>query len=193
MDEATEKNLIEAAKSGDMTAFEALVKANQAGVRAFFRIRLLDWATADDMAQEVFLTAFKRLAVFRGDSRFGTWTRGIAANHLRNWLRQRRDEPVGCGEELQALFSNRIDLAYEYESCADQEPREAVMLTALERCLARLGRPARALLDDRYSVGKTVREIANETSRGYSAIVMQLLRIRKILANCIRQQLKPAR
>ncbi|MBK1880967.1 sigma-70 family RNA polymerase sigma factor [Luteolibacter pohnpeiensis] len=193
MDESTEKTLINASKLGDIAAFDELVKSNQASIRAYFRMRVFDWAAADDLAQEVFLTAYKRLGTFRGEARFGAWTRGIASNHLRNWLRQRRDEPVGGGEELQSLFTSQIDLSYQFESSVEPEPEEAVMLAALDNCLSKLGRSARSLLDERYHVGKTVREIADGTSRGYSAIVMQLLRIRKILATCIRQQLGPTR
>ncbi len=188
MDESTEKKWIEAAKAGDMAAFESLVEAHQAGVRAFFRMRVFDWSTADDLAQEVFITAFKRIATFRAESRFGTWVRGIAVNHLRNWLRQRRDEPVGGGEELQALFSEQVDLQYHYEQSGGRESEETMMLAALERCLGKLTRSARKLLDERYHLGQTVRDISTRTSRGYSGVVMQLLRIRTMLAGCIRQE-----
>lgn len=190
MDEFTEKNLISAAQSGEMAAFDALVREHQAGVRAFFRMRVFDWATADDLAQEVFLTAFKRITTFRADSRFGTWIRGIATNHLRNWHRQRRDRPVGGGEELQALFSEQIDLNYHCEQPSGREAEETVMLAALDRCVGKLGQPARKLLDDRYRIGRTVRDISEGTARGYSGVVMQLLRIRKVLADCIRQHLE---
>jgi RNA polymerase sigma-70 factor (ECF subfamily) len=192
MDEFTERNLIEAAKSGDMAAFDVLVMAHQASVRAFFRTRIFDWSAADDLAQDVFLTAFKRIATFRAESRFGTWMRGIAVNHLRNWLRQRRDDPVGGGEELQALFSAQIDLNHYCEQPDGRVAEEAVMLSALAICLGKLDGPTRLVLDERYSMGKTVREISAATSRGYSGVVMQLLRIRKILAGCIRQQLEKA-
>lgn len=192
MDEFTERNLISAAKSGEMEAFDTLVRCHQASVRAFFRVRIFDWSTADDLAQEVFLTAFKRITTFRAESRFGTWIRGIATNHLRNWLRQRRDEPVGGGEELQALFCDQIDLNQHCEQAAGREAEEAVMLAALEKCLGKLGGPALTLLNERYKVGRTVREISAATSRGYSSVVMQLLRIRTTLAACIRQQLEQA-
>ena len=110
MDELSEQDLVRAAVAGDLSAFEALVRAHERSVRAFFRIRLFDWSAADDLAQEVFVTAFKRIATFRSDSRFSVWLRGIAINHLRNFLRKRRDEPVGGGEELQKLVTERIDL-----------------------------------------------------------------------------------
>lgn len=189
MDESRERELIQAAKAGDIRAFEDLVKVHQAGVRAFFRMRVFDWAAADDLAQEAFITAFKRIGTFRGDSRFGTWLRGIAANHLRNWLRERRDEPVGGGEELQSLFSGQIHLHHPPEQSCHGESEEAVMLAALEKCVDKLGTPARRLLDERYVRGKTARDISAGSARGYSGVVMQLIRIRKTLADCIRRQI----
>lgn len=189
MEESKEKELILAAKAGDLHAFEELVKCHQSGIRAFFRMRVFDWAAADDLAQDALITAFKRMGTFRGEARFGTWLRAIAANHLRNWLRQRRDEPVGGGEELQALFSEQIDLRHHAEHPTGRDSEEAVMLAALEGCLGKLGGPARRLLDERYTAGKSARDISASSSRGYSGVVMQLIRIRKTLADCIRRQL----
>jgi len=189
MDETIERQLVKVAREGDMAAFDALVRGHQASVRAFFRVRVFDWATADDLAQDVFLTAFKRITTFRAECRFGTWVRGIAINHLRNWQRQRRDKPVGGGEELQELFAEQIDLNYHCEVTPDGEAEETVMLAALDKCVGKLAGPSRKLLDDRYRSGRTVRDIATGTAKGYSGVVMQLLRIRKILADCIQQQL----
>ena len=190
MDEITEYDLTKASAKGDQEAFSKLVEANEAGVRAFFRVRVFDWAAADDLAQDVFVTAYQRIATFRRESRFRGWLRGIAVNHLRNYLRQRRDDPVGGGEELQVLLTQQIDLNYEKHYFSDGEvPEEDVLLDALESCLSEVKGTSRELLEKRYQTGQTVREIAKETGRGYSALVMQLLRIRQSLAECIRQKI----
>jgi len=46
-----------------------------------------DRALAEDMAQEVFLKAFKSLASFRGESAFSTWLTSIAVNTYRSRIR----------------------------------------------------------------------------------------------------------
>jgi RNA polymerase sigma-70 factor (ECF subfamily) len=51
-----------------------------------------------DLAQEVFLLAFRRLDSFRGDARFGTWLYAITRNHCLNALKKWRTEPVKKGE-----------------------------------------------------------------------------------------------
>jgi RNA polymerase sigma-70 factor, ECF subfamily len=53
-----------------------------------------------DLAQEVFLRAFRRLHTFRGDSRFSTWLYVIARNHCLNFLKKRSTEPVESGEAM---------------------------------------------------------------------------------------------
>ncbi|MGH8215597.1 MAG: RNA polymerase sigma factor [Rhodanobacteraceae bacterium] len=63
----------------DRNAFEQLLRRHQGMVRAQLR-RLLhgDAATADDLAQETFLLAWRKLDQFRGDARFSTWLYRIA-------------------------------------------------------------------------------------------------------------------
>lgn len=58
----------------DPRAFEQLVRRHQGMVRAQLR-RLLhgDHAAADDLAQEAFLLAWRKLDQFRGEARFATW------------------------------------------------------------------------------------------------------------------------
>jgi RNA polymerase sigma factor (sigma-70 family) len=78
-----------AVRDGDARVFEILVRRHQGVVRAQLR-RLLsdDPAMADDLAQETFVLAWRKLHQFRGDSRFGTWLYRIAHScflqHLRS-------------------------------------------------------------------------------------------------------------
>lgn len=65
--------------ANDTRAFEQLLRRHQGMVRAQLR-RLLqgDHARADDLAQETFLLAWRKLDQFRGDARFSTWLYRIA-------------------------------------------------------------------------------------------------------------------
>ncbi len=159
--------------------FNDLVREHEGWVRGFFRARLRDWTAADDLAQDVFVTAYRGLKKFRGDSSIATWLRGIALNHLRNFIRKRREQCVGGSEELQVL----MDSAGSDGSDRD----EGGMLEALRECLSRVDGPARELLQKRYVVGQTVRELAAESGRGYSALTMQLHRLRESLADCVKK------
>ncbi len=76
----------------DRAAFGELVLRHQSSVRGFLR-KLLggDAATADDLAQQTFLTAFKNLTRFAGHASFRTWLLGIAHNEFRNARRKHHE------------------------------------------------------------------------------------------------------
>lgn len=70
--------------------FEELVARHLGRVRDFaFRMVLCD-ATADDIAQDVFLKVFRNLETFRGDSKFTTWLYRIAVNTAKEHVRRGR-------------------------------------------------------------------------------------------------------
>lgn len=97
----------------DRHAFAELVKLHQAALRAFLR-RLTqgDHALADDLAQEAFLEAYRKLSAFRGEARFKTWLFGIAYNRFRQSMRTRRGKPVEPGQaQLDAVSESHAPTA----------------------------------------------------------------------------------
>ncbi|KPD22359.1 RNA polymerase sigma factor [Idiomarina abyssalis] len=73
---------------GDQHAFATLVRQHQNGVRNFLRrLTAGDHAQADDLAQEVFLRAYKSLKSFRAEASFSSWLHSIA---YRSFLNERR-------------------------------------------------------------------------------------------------------
>jgi RNA polymerase sigma-70 factor (ECF subfamily) len=98
----------------DRGAFEQLVRRHQGLVRAQLR-RLLhgDEAAADDLAQEVFLLAWRKLEQFRGEARFSTWLYQIAYSCFLQARRRKsqsfEEADDGSAEGLQASL-HPIDL-----------------------------------------------------------------------------------
>jgi RNA polymerase sigma-70 factor (ECF subfamily) len=75
--EVTDLELVRLAQAGDSGAFGELVERNR---RAVFRAALAavgSAAEADDVAQEAFVTAWRKLSGFRGESQFRTWLLSI--------------------------------------------------------------------------------------------------------------------
>ncbi len=102
--------LVEAFRQGRPGAFDAIVRAHQDRVFAFCARMLSDREEALDISQEVFLSAWRNLEAFRGESALLTWLLRIAANRCLNRIRQRkslaaREEPWpeadGEGPEFQ--------------------------------------------------------------------------------------------
>jgi len=93
---ADEAQLVRSSQSGDLDAFNTLVKVHQRQVYNLC-LRMLGSAAAEDAAQETFITAYRRLGSFRGGS-FRAWLLRIAANACCDELRRRRSRPTASLE-----------------------------------------------------------------------------------------------
>ncbi len=80
----SDQPLVAAARRGDRHAFDLLVIRYQHRVMALLRRYAGDQSTAEDLAQETFLRAWRGLPSFRGSSGFFTWLYRIAINTARN-------------------------------------------------------------------------------------------------------------
>ena len=103
----------------DRNAFEQLVRRHQGMVRAQLR-RLLrgDAAGADDLAQETFLLAWRKLDQFRGEARFSTWLYRIAYScFLQAYRKQPRIADHADAREAERLPapSHAMDLQLDFE------------------------------------------------------------------------------
>jgi RNA polymerase sigma-70 factor (ECF subfamily) len=130
-----EARLIAAARKGDSRAFAALVDAHQQAVRGFLRRFAGNWADADDLAQEAFVTAWRKLASFEGRSSFRSWVSGIGFRIARDAKRahgraQARDSDWLAeqgGEEGSAPVEDRIAVQRAMAELPDDQ-RAAVAL-----------------------------------------------------------------
>ncbi len=73
-----ERRLLEAVRTGDREAAEALVDRHHAGVYRFLLHLARDPDRADDLTQETFASAWRRIGGFRGGSTLKTWLHRIA-------------------------------------------------------------------------------------------------------------------
>lgn len=95
-------DLVTRAAAGDTGAFEALYRENAGRVYAVCLRMTGDPSTAEELAQEAFIRAWKALPRFRGDAAFSTWLHRIAANTVLSHRRSegRRRQRVTAQEDL---------------------------------------------------------------------------------------------
>lgn len=93
---------IEACLRGEREAFDRLVERYQRDVYRICYRYVNDHHDASDMAQEVFLRAYKALDRFRGDSAFSTWLFRIAVNTCLNFRAARKPPAEELSETLPA-------------------------------------------------------------------------------------------
>src|SRR5436190_13032977 len=84
-----DEGLVEAAKAGSASAFSRLVERHQQPLRAFLRRACGDWALADDLAQETFVTAWSRIGRLQTGASVRAWLCGIGYNKHLTVLRTR--------------------------------------------------------------------------------------------------------
>lgn len=176
-----EKSIIIAARGGDLKAFSELVRRHQARVRAALAVRMRCVHDAEDLAQEAFVIAFRKLAEFDVEREFGPWVVSIAFNLLKNYWRKHRAEPVGGAAELEELLNQRMEIRF-------REHDETSKLSALRICLGKLNEEMKGLVQKHYHQGLSVAELTQEAGTNHSTMTMRLHRLRDQLRQCISEQ-----
>lgn len=88
-----EREWLARARRGDVAAFECLYREHVGRIFAVCLRLSGDPGVAEECAQEAFITAWRKLDSFRGDSAFGSWLYRVATNEVMGWFRRqgRRD------------------------------------------------------------------------------------------------------
>lgn len=182
----TEQQLVRQARAGDQDAFVQLVRLHHQTVTRR-TIRFVGRAdVAEDIVQEVFLTAWKSIQDFSGEADFCAWLCGIARNKaisaLRSEIARRRRE----GNSLDGELAQWRLADAEATSTNDEEER----LEMLKLCLEQLPTQHRQVIDRYYTAGDSAEQIGNDLKRKPGAVRTMLMRIRKVLQQCIQRKLK---
>ena len=98
----SDEELIERARSGDRAAFGDLVERHQQAVFRAALAALRSREDAEEVAQDTFIAAFRKLDQFRGHSSFKTWLLTIAWNRA-------MDRRRGIGEWFKRFVSRDDD------------------------------------------------------------------------------------
>lgn len=168
--------LVQAARNGDLRAFELLVQRHQAVVQRV-AARIVGANHADDVAQDAFLRAFHRLDQFRGESTFRQWLLRIAHNAALTFLereRVRESDPVEEADEAPSR-GTPVDLL----ELSERSERLAGKILLLS--------PAhRAVLVLRDLEGMSYEEIADVTDTPLGSVKARLHRARQELIETLR-------
>ena len=135
-----------------------------------------------DLSQDVFLTVFRSIHRFRGESALQTWIYRIVVNHVRNrqrwWRRRRRSDQVS----LDALMAERGEPATPNASTSPEWALDQKELgRRLWRALARLPLEQRSAVILRELHGMRYAEIAFSLGVTPAAVKSRLARARQTL------------
>ena len=174
--------LVQRVQSGELDAFEDLVRAHEKTVYNLALRMTGNPQDAEDMAQEAFLKAYRSLPDFRGESKFSVWLYRIVSNVCLDHLRKQSRRPASSltrededGEEQQLEVP---DESQSPERLLEQKlPREAV-----QRGLAELPEEQRQILLLREIRGMSYEEIAETLGLEAGTVKSRIFRARKKLS-----------
>jgi RNA polymerase sigma-70 factor, ECF subfamily len=119
----SDAELIDRARAGDRAAFGELVERYQRAVFRTALVALRSREDAEEVAQEAFISAFRRLDRFRGDSSFKTWLLTIVWNRA-------IDHRRSLGERLRRFVARERDDERRPEPASEQPTHEQVLIAA---------------------------------------------------------------
>ncbi len=165
-----DRELVTRAQAGDMDAFERLYHMNVGRIYAVC-LRMTGNATqAEELTQEAFVRAWKKLSTFQGKSRFGTWLHRVAVNVVLSGFRsdKRRRARVVTTDDLTAVETA-------------QPTRQPGIRMDLEAAIAGLPEGARRVFVLHDVEGYRHHEIASMMGIAVGTTKAQLHRARKML------------
>jgi RNA polymerase sigma-70 factor, ECF subfamily len=124
-------DLVERAQAGDADAYEALYHENVGRIYALCLRMSRNKTVAEDLTQEAFIRAWKKLNSFRGDSAFSTWLHRLTVNVVLTALKtqSRKQEKVFTTDDLvpfeRPTSQNKPGLGMDLEAAIAQLPNRA--------------------------------------------------------------------
>ncbi len=174
-----DRALVAAAAAGDREAFDELVRRHQTSIIGLVRSLTAGSVDAEDIAQDVFVRAWRSLGSFRGESKFRTWLHRVALNQVSSHR--------GRAARLRHLFQSRsadqevdTDLVESAPELADLD-RAIVLRDAIDKALGSIPEDLRIAVVLRDIQGLDYREIAEALDVPIGTVESRIFRGRQRL------------
>ena len=187
-DSSDEAQLIAATQKGDHDAFAFLMRLYKDRVFNTALRFVGNWAIAEELTQDVFVSVYRNIGGFKGESKFSTWLYRVTWNLCTDWLRRNRrpDRRTEAVDEADALPDKRVDLEGEVleeeQRVAvrdaldrlDEKYRSVIVLhyyqkLSYDQIAAVLDMPAKTVETRLYRARKALRESLESSGRGGDA------------------------
>jgi RNA polymerase sigma-70 factor (ECF subfamily) len=167
-------DLVREAQIGNHDAMEALYNRFQNNILSIAYKRMGNWDEAQELSQDVFIQAFRRIGQLQTPEAFGGWLRQIVHRMAINRL-TRRPKPNSVDQDV-----------LEATACYDEEPIDAVLSTErtvkVRSGLDRLGELDRQTLVAFYLDGQSLLQMSQAFDAPVGTIKRRLHVARKRLA-----------
>jgi RNA polymerase sigma-70 factor, ECF subfamily len=176
---AEEQVLVQAAKNGDVQAFEELVRRYDRNVFRIAQHITHNREDAEDVVQDAFLKAYGNLNQFQGQSKFYTWLVRIAVNEaLMKLRRQRPGRTVSLDEDVKTEDDTLPREVADWSPNPEQQYSQAELRDILTRTIQGLPPSFRTVFVLRDVEGLSTDETAEALELSIPAVKSRLLRAR---------------
>jgi RNA polymerase sigma factor (sigma-70 family) len=175
-----DRDLVEAVRSGDDSAFEELYRRYRPRIAAYVRRMVHDSARAEDLAQDAFFSALRRMRATDAEIAFKPWIFEIARNAaIDHWRRSSRAQEVSVDADDQLRQSDRVRLVG--ASGPDSALVDKERLEHLRAAFDGLSDVHTRILVMRELEGLSYREIAERLDLTRASVESSLFRARRRL------------
>ncbi len=174
-----EQRLVDAARGGDVGAFEQLVRRYDRNVFRIAQHITQNREDAEDVVQDAFLKAFQNLGQFQGQSKFYTWLVRIAVNEALMRLRRRRPERfVSIDEDVKTEEDSIPREIADWSPNPEQLYNQGELKEILQKTIQGLPPGFRTVFILRDVEGLSTEETADALGLSVPAVKSRLLRAR---------------
>ena len=171
--------LVQAAKGGDVEAFEDLVRRYDRNVFRIAQHITQNREDAEDVVQDAFLKAYSNLHQFQGQSKFYTWLVRIAVNEALMKLRRRRPErTVSLDQDVQKEEDSMPREVADWSPNPEQQYNQAELRDILSKTIQGLPSGFRTVFVLRDVEGLSTEETAEVLGLTEGAVKARLFRAR---------------
>lgn len=179
----TDQELIERHREGDASAFPLLMKSYLKPIYRFAFQYARDRASAEDIAQETFIKAWKHLDRFDREKKFKTWIFAIAKNTAYDVLKKKKAFPFSSFEDDDG--NNPIEAIDDESLLPDALYEKKEIALMLEQALEKIAPNNRSILTLRYLEDFSLEEIADILGEPYNTVKSRHSRALKSLRKAI--------
>jgi len=167
--------------SPDQTFVDQLIE-NQIRISCYIKALVANENDRRDLLQKTNLVLWKNFSRYDSSKPFIFWALATAKNVVRGHYRDRKRDRLVFDEAI----LERLETSVQHQ--IEQVPRRHEML---KECLSSLAPEQRTILSLRYTHGHSIDHISEVCGRSNPGVKSLLLRLRRALAQCIEQKLKP--
>ena len=171
--------LIHRILSGDDEAFNILVRKHQKSVHALVWQKIGDFHHAEEVTQDIFLQAYKKLSTLKDPNQFAGWLHAVANRLCIDWMRKQKPATQPLDDASVKIIDN---LTYEHY-VSEQRESEATecRYETVEKLLAKLPESERTVMMLYYLSEMRAKEIGKSLGVSVNTVRSRLHRARKRL------------